>query len=116
MERGTLKEAGRVKAGAVEGEEALVTVQEVGILRPGRERTGALSAGMLGYAVLGARGRVEEGDYLTTDDVTDFVRPGRKEKDRSVLYANVHPKGDGSFDDLLDAVEKVSYRRNNNRS
>ncbi|GMI12107.1 hypothetical protein TrLO_g2644 [Triparma laevis f. longispina] len=122
LESGQLKEGDRVVVLKGEnetnegGQRDNFSVQEVGVMAPNRFRTKVLDENMMGYAIIGMRNPrqaspggviVLQKDEKELEKEIDLGGDGGKEGG-SVLYASVHPKEEGSFDDLVNAVERLA--------
>jgi GTP-binding protein LepA len=86
-----------------------VSVEEVGILQLKMVKTASLSAGEVGYVMLGLKelGDVRDGDTLTeADRPTAAPHPGYKEQ-KPFVFAGIYPIAPADYDNLKKALEKL---------
>uniref|UniRef100_A0A7S4N242 Tr-type G domain-containing protein n=1 Tax=Odontella aurita TaxID=265563 RepID=A0A7S4N242_9STRA len=93
------------------------SVQDVGLVLPGRHRTGKLSRGQMGYVIAGLRDprQARAGTVLVMNKdlprVPEMHIPAVKSgapSEKSVLYASVHPMEGEGFDELSSAVDRLA--------
>ena len=103
---GTLREGMRITFGA---NDAVYEVDEVGIMRLGRQRTGTLGPGQVGYLAAAIR-RVS--DTRVGDTVLDADRraaellPGYREV-KPMVFSGLYPTDSDQYEELRDALEKL---------
>src|SRR5690606_33071240 len=103
---GTLREGMRITFGA---NHAVYEVDEVGIMRLGRQRTGTLGPGQVGYLAAAIR-RVS--DTRVGDTVLDADRraaellPGYREV-KPMVFSGLYPTDSDQYEELRDALEKL---------
>ena len=86
-----------------------VVAEEVGILQLKLVKTDGLSAGEVGYLILGLKdlSDVQMGDTLTaTDRPTAKAHPGYKEL-KPFVFAGIYPVNPSDYDNLKKALEKL---------
>lgn len=108
------------------------SVQDVGLVLPKRIRTGNLSSGQMGYAIVGLRDprQARPGSFLLLkEDIQKAKNNNNNEffflhnnnnkrtcaedtaavtSTKSALFASVHPEEVGGFDDLCNAVDRLA--------
>ena len=84
-------------------------VEEVGMLRLRRIKTGEIAAGGVGYVIAGVK---SVSDIAVGDTVTEFDRsaaaplPGYKEA-KPVVFSSLYPMATDEYEDLAKALEKL---------
>jgi GTP-binding protein LepA len=84
-------------------------VEEVGMLRLRRIKTGEIAAGGVGYVIAGVK---SVSDIAVGDTVTEFDRsaaeplPGYKEA-KPVVFSSLYPMATDEYEDLTKALEKL---------
>lgn len=103
---GTLREGMRITFGA---NDAVYEVDEVGIMRLGRQRTGQLEPGQVGYLAAAIR-RVSDtrvGDtVLDADRRAPELLPGYREV-KPMVFSGLYPTDSDQYEELRDALEKL---------
>lgn len=84
-------------------------VEEVGILSPDRQKLDKLSAGEVGYVILGIKDihNIKIGDTVTHfSEPADVPLPGYKEI-KPMVFAGLYPLEGGDYSELREALEKL---------
>ena len=102
------------------------SVQDIGIVVPSRIRTGSLSRGQMGYAIVGMRDprQATPGSYIVLQkeltkvsqmSLPTLLLSNKSElstnpisSSSSALFASVHPMDNEAFDDLCNAVDRLA--------
>ena len=103
---GELREGMRIGFGR---HEAVYEVDEVGFMRLGFERAGALRCGEVGYLTAQIKnvGHTRVGDtVLDAGDRASEVLPGYREA-KPMVFAGVYPTDSDQFEELREALEKL---------
>ncbi|MBR9979269.1 MAG: translation elongation factor 4 [Bacteroidetes bacterium] len=84
-------------------------IEELGILKMGKQRTGSLSAGDVGYLIAGVKTVADTnvGDTIThANDPAPAALPGYKEV-KPMVFSGLYPTATEEFEELREALSKL---------